>query len=214
MNRRTFHWIQLTTLCSLCCIAFSLAACGLGGPSNSTSIFPSGGTGTTPAAPFSGAMHTYTGMGIRIKYPANWVASSTDGGGTNGGGIRFREPGTTTTFALEILPIPFFSKSAPADAVKNLIPTLQKEGSQTQRVPLAPTATVGGQTWNQAAGTTEVTQGGQPVLIEQVMLATNHPTQPPDARVFILTYTASARAFDPTNTSIFQPMLQSFQFTR
>jgi hypothetical protein len=206
--------MRLITLCSLSCMALSLAACGLGG---SSSNLPSGTTGAIYNPPsttsFSGATRLYTGTGISIKYPANWVIS-TGGNGADGGGVRFSEPGTSTTFTLEILPVPFFSDSAPAGAVKSLIPTLQKEGSQTQTVSVAPTTRVGGQTWNQSAGTTVVTQRGQPVSIEQVMLATNHPIRPPDAKVFVLTYTAPAHTFEQMDASVFQPMLQSFKFTR
>ncbi|HEY1348591.1 MAG TPA: hypothetical protein VGF67_03060 [Ktedonobacteraceae bacterium] len=214
MNRKTAHLMRLITLCSLSCMAVALAACGLGGSSSNLSPLTTGNSHTLPSTgSFSGATRLYTGTGISIKYPANWVIN-TGGNGADGGGVRFSEPGTSTTFTLEILPVPFFSDSAPAGAVKSLIPTLQKEGSQTQTVPIASTTTVGGQTWNQSAGTTVVTQGGQPVSIEQVMLATNHPIHPPGSRVFVLTYTASAQTFEQIDTSVFLPMLQSFKFTR
>ena len=80
-------------------------------------------------------------------------------------------------------------------------------------VPVSPTVTVGGQSWDQAAGTADLSQGGQTASVEQVILATNHPTSPPGARLFIITYTALAQTFDQMNTGTFQPMLQSFKFT-
>jgi hypothetical protein len=156
-------------------------------------------------------MRLYTGLGITVKYPSNWVVD-VKGSEANGGGATFRDPGTLTDFYLQVLPIPF-SDSAPANAVKSLIPALKKEGTQTQTVPVASTVIVGGQTWNQAAGTTDLTQGGQSVFIEQVIIATNHPLHSSNARLFLLTYTAPAQTFDQINSSIFQPMLRSFTFT-
>ena len=124
----------------------------------------------------------------------------------------FQQSLAGTTFYIEILPTPF-DASAPTSAVQGLITSLQKEGTHVKTVSVSPTITVGGQSWDQAAGTFDLTQGGQTVTMEQVMIATNHPTSPPGARLFIITYTAPAQTFDQVNSSTFQPMLQSFKFT-
>jgi hypothetical protein len=208
MNENMSPVVRLITCCSLVCLACALAACDTGGSGGSIlSSIPAGGTTTS----FSGTMHLYTGLGVMVKYPSNWTVD-VKGNGESEGGATFHDPGTLTTFSLQILPIAF-GDSAPADAVNNLIPALKKEGTQTRAVPVASTTTVGGQTWNQAAGTTQLTQGGQSVVIEQVMLATYHPPHSSNARLYVLTYTAPAQTFDQISTSIFQPMLQSLTFT-
>jgi len=208
MNKRTSPLVRLITCCSLVCLACALAACETGGSSGSIlSSIPTGGT----PAPFSGTMRLYTGLGITVKYPSEWTVD-VKGDGQSDGSATFHDPGTLTSLSIQILPIAF-GDSAPADAVKNLIPALQKEGTHTESVPVASTTTVGGQSWNQAAGTTQLTQGGQAVVIEQVMLATYHPPHSSSARLYVLTYTAPAQTFAHTNTSIFQPMLRSLTFT-
>lgn len=208
MNKRTSPLVRLITCCSLVCLACALAACDTGGLNGSTlSSIPSGGT----PAPFSGTMRLYTGLGITVKYPSEWTVD-VKGDGQNNGSATFHDPGALTNLSIQILPIAF-GDSAPADAVKNLIPALQKEGTHTQSLSVASTTTVAGQNWNQAAGTTQLTQGGQAVVIEQVMLATYHPPHSSSARLYVLTYSTTEQTFHQINTSIFQPMLKSLTFT-
>lgn len=209
---RLSHVARPIILCTLFCVSIFLAACSTG--SSSTGIPPKATQKSaipSPTPTLAGAFRVYTGMGITLKYPSNWVMKTANNG-ASGGGVTFQEPLTPTTFYIEILPTPF-DESAPTIAVKSLMIGLQKEGAHARTVPVSPTVTVGGQSWDQAAGTVDLMQNGQTITIEQVMIATNHPTRPPGARLFILTYTGSTQTFDQENRSAFQPILQSFTFT-
>jgi hypothetical protein len=208
MNMRAYHWERLIVLCSLLFVAFFPTACSTGGSSTSTT--PTAVSKPAPTTSSSVVLKTYTGVGFTIKYPSNWTAG-TAGNGKSGGGVTFSNPPAMTTFYIEILPNS--NEAAPTAAVKGLTTGLQTGGKQAKIVPIAPTVTVGGQTWDQAAGTTDLTHSGQTVTIEQVMIATNHPTSSPSPTLFIITYVTPAHTFNQTNTSTFLPMLQSFKFT-
>jgi hypothetical protein len=212
MNTRTYHLERLIALCSLLFVAFFLVACSTG--VSGASVTPTAASKPTPtpspAVSSSEGKQTYTGMGFTVEYPSNLTVNASDNG-SSGGGVMFSDPPAMITFYIEILPNT--NESAPAEAVKGLTASLQKEGQSAKMIPLAPTVTVGGQTWDQAAGTTDLTLGGQTVTMEQVMIATNHPASSPNSRLFIFTYTTSAQMFDQTNATTFQPILQSFKFT-
>jgi hypothetical protein len=212
MNRRDSHVGRRIALCSLLFVAWFLAACSTGGSSiSATPTAASKPTPTpspTPSLPVG--LITYTGMGFTIQHPSNWMVG-TGGSGKSGGGVIFSNLPAMTTFYVEILPNS--NEAAPAAAVKGLTTSLQALGKQAKMLSIAPTVTVGGQTWDQAAGTTELTQSGQTVTIEQVLLATTHPPGAPSRTLFIITYVAPAQTFAQTSSTTFQPMLQSFTFT-
>lgn len=210
---RIYHLARPIILCALFCVSLFLAACSTG--SSSTVVTPTVATRQpiipSPTPSFAVAFRVYTGMGMTLEYPSSWVVHTADNG-TGGGGVTFQEPLTPTTFSIEILSTPF-DASAPTIAVRSLMIGLQKEGTHARTVHVSPTVTVGGQSWDQAAGVVDLAQSGQTITIEQGMLATNHPTRPPGVRLFLLTYTALAQTFEQMNRSAFQPMLQSFTFT-
>lgn len=215
MNMRIHHSERRFALCTMLLVAFFLAACSTGGSGASATPTAASKPTPTPSPTTSSsiALKTYTGMGFTIEYPSNWTVG-TSGNGSSGGGAIFSDSPAMTAFYIETILNPN-GVASPAGVVKTGMSTaLQAMGGKHMKtVSIAPTAMVGGQTWNQAAGTGEHTQGGQTVTLQLVMMATNHPASSPSTKLFIITYVSPAQTFDQTNMTTFQPMLQSFKFT-
>src|SRR5207248_7113381 len=83
-----------------------------------------------------------------------------------------------------------------------------------QKVNIAPTAMVGGDSWDQIAATSDEQISGQtqPVNAELVVMADNHPATSPTARSWQIQYSTYTNDFAQMNAHLFQPMLQSFAF--
>ena len=83
-----------------------------------------------------------------------------------------------------------------------------------QKVDIAPTAMVGGDSWDQIAATSDEQISGQtqPVNAELVVMADNHPATSPTARSWQIQYSTYTNDFAQMNAHLFQPMLQSFKF--
>jgi hypothetical protein len=83
-----------------------------------------------------------------------------------------------------------------------------------QKVDIAPTAMVGGDSWDQIAATGDEPISGQtrPVNAELVVMADNHPAASPTGRSWQIQYTTFTNVFAQMNAHLFQPMLQSFTF--
>ena len=227
MNHRTSHH-HLSShfsgsrlvlgVCSLFLVCL-LAACGSGGASSgTTSASPSAITpaptrqATSAPTQLSSttSLTTYTGNGFRISYPQGWtVVKETTGsvifvdehtGATKGShfAITLGKPGlvhpTSTT-------LNFWQQAFMAQP-------------HYQKVDIAPTAMVGGDSWDQIAATSDEPVSGQtrPVNAELVVMADNHPATSPTARSWQIQYTTFTNDFVQMNANLFQPMLQSFKF--
>lgn len=83
-----------------------------------------------------------------------------------------------------------------------------------QKVDIAPTAAVGGDSWDQIAATGDEQISGQtrPVNAELVVMADNHPATSPTARSWQIQYSTYTNDFAQMNAHLFQPMLRSFKF--
>lgn len=199
------------SLCSLLLVLL-LAACGLGG--GRTGTVPTTTSGTPPAQPTSASatsLKTYTGNGFRIGYPAGWTVKTV---GKAGMAIFFDQQADAaqgSSFAIGINPAG--GAVPPATVLQFALRVFMAEPHYHQ-VAIAPRATVGGDSWEQIAATGDVQIPGQaqPVTYGAVAMADNHPTTSPTARGFSIRYTAEASRFPQIRMSIFQPMLQSFQF--
>jgi hypothetical protein len=83
-----------------------------------------------------------------------------------------------------------------------------------QKVDIAPTAIIGGATWDKIAATGDGQIAGQtePVNVDVVVMADNYLATSPTARSWQIQNSTYTNGFAEMNANLFQPMLQSFTF--
>ncbi len=203
--RHTLRW-TLLMLCSLL-LAVLLIACGGGGTSATSTPTPTP-MPTTPPSPTPPPLTTYTGSGYTIGYPQGWkVKTSSDG-------VTFTDPNGLAYVTVRTAPNP--NGVVTTDTQTSLaIQVFKSSAKNEQKVDIAATAMVGGDTWSQQAATGDITPSGQssPVNVKIVVLADNHPANSSSTKSFVIGYATGTPLFDLANTSVFQPILQSFKFT-
>jgi hypothetical protein len=207
------------SLCSLFLVCL-LSACSLGGGSTGTApTTTSGNTPATtqptsvPAQPTSApaaSLTTYTGDGFSISYPQGWTVIKQ---GTNGVVFLDEHAGATKGSHVAIT----LGKQGlvhPTSTTLNFWQQTFMAEPNYQKVNIAPTAMVGGDSWDQIAATGDEQASGQtqPVNTEQVVMADNHPATSPTARSWQIQYITYTNDFAQMNANLFQPMLQSFTF--
>ncbi len=181
-RKANVKWASL--LLCLLALALVLVACG-----------DSGTTTTTPTPTPSGT--TYTGNGYTLSYPQGWTYKA------EGPAVVFTnssDPNATVTVtAMPALPI------TNADKQLNIaLKALESQPNYKQDSTVPSTASVGGDTWQQAGATSD--KGGQNV--KAVILADQH-----SGKIFVITLTAKTDSYDQVYSSTFKPMLDSFQFS-
>lgn len=195
-----------------------LAACGEGGGSTGTvSTTTSGNTSATPHAtsvpvqPTSApAAHltTYTGQGFTIGYPAGWTI---DKASSSAASVIFIDPTRTIEFIVTVTPNPN-ATSATSVALDPRLQSMQAK-PHYQKVDLAPTTAVGGETWDQIGAIGDLqTYSGQTLSSKVIALAVNRPAHDANTTMYIIQFSAPTKNFDRMESTTFQPMLQSFTF--
>ena len=180
--------------------AMLLVACGGGGSSGSTP------TPTPVLTPTSIRVTPFTGNGYTINYPQGWKATSAFGG------VSFTD--STAIYSLNIMVTPDPNGLNTADSLADTVITGIRGGLKNpQKENVAPTTTVGGETWSQRSASGMTTQNGQRVVVQVVVIVGIHPASSPMSKGFIIVYSATKSLFVQANTTYFQPMLQSFKFT-
>jgi len=185
----------LTTSCLL--LTLLLAACATGGNNNKTvKIEPT----PTPVP-----LTTYQGDGYSIGYPQGWSEKG------KGSLVTFTDPQGLTAFIIEKTPNPN-GTIPPATAVDGGLNGLKSQGTNFQKIAVAPTLTLSGTTWYQGQASADATTNGQTTNLKLVVLSSDHPQSTTSTQTFTLIYSTPTKEFDTTNTQSFQPMLQSFKF--
>ena len=181
-------------------LAMLLVACGGSGSSASSPTPKPLPTPTPiPVTPF-------TGNGYTINYPQAWKTTSAFGN------VSFTD--STAIYRLNIILTPDPNGLNTANALADTAITGIRGGlknPQTENV--APTTTVGGETWSQRSASGMTTQNGQSVVVQVVVIVDIHPASSPMSKGFIIVYSTTKALFVQANTTYFQPMLQSFKFT-
>jgi hypothetical protein len=180
-----------------------------GGNTSATAQPTSAPARPTPAP----AVHliTYTGNGFTISYPQGWtITKGSDGSVT----FIDEHAGATKGTHLGVT----LGKQGfvhPTSTIINFWQQAFMTQPNYKKVDLAPTAKVGGDSWDQIAATSDEQVPGQtqPVNAEEVVMADNHPAPSPTARTWQIQYAAYTNDFAQMNANLFQPMLQSFKFT-
>jgi hypothetical protein len=184
-----------------------LAACGGSGSTGST-----GGSTPTPTATPSPtptpAVTTYTANGYTISYPKDWQQSTTSIG------VTFQDAQGFNAFSIAVAPNPG-GVAQPGAVLDATLASLVKEANMTNPSPAnVPTsASMAGETWTQKGTTGTISKGGLSAPSEIVILATNHPANAANTKVYELIYAGPLVGSTLLDQQIFQAMLASFKFT-
>lgn len=193
--KHTSRWTPL----ALCCLilAVLLAACGGSTPAQAAPPTPA----ATPV-PMTGI----AGNGFTMNYPQGWQTSRSGAHLTT-----LTNSGGTDSFAITVAPSPNSTISSDTlvnTAIKEQMATLR--GAQKVSVP--STVTVGGASWNQQSVSGTQRLNAADTVIQSVVIATVYPGKTPRSKGYTIIYRGPQSSFAQTNTSYFQPMLQSFKF--
>jgi hypothetical protein len=216
MKRPTKQAVQplIAGICGIG-LAFLLVACQTGsgpGGTTSTPTAPPPTLAPTPSptpSPTPAADVTYKGNGYTIDYPKGWqVMTGSDGF------VSFSDLQGVAYLAIRTQPNPEGAISS-SQLVELGLQVFQAQARNYQRVDIAPTTKVGGETWSQGAATGDITPEEQnaSVTVKTVVTATNHPPNALSTNGFTIAYGTDQHLFDQAKVSLFQPMLQSFTFT-
>jgi hypothetical protein len=151
-------------------------------------------------------MATITGNGYTMSYPQSWQISR-----SGARLVTLTNNGGADVFTITVVPSP--NSTINADSIVNTAVKAQMAIlKDSQKVSVPATVTVGGATWNQqsVSGTQRVNAAN--TVVQSVVIGTVHPGNTPTSRAYTITYRAPQASFAQTNTSYFQPMLQSFKF--
>jgi hypothetical protein len=207
------------SLCSLLLVLL-LAACSVGGGSTGTAPTTTSGNTSATTQPTSvpaqstsapaASLTTYTGDGFSISYPQGWTVIKQ---GTNGVVFLDERAGATkgSHFAIQLGQQGLVH---PTSTTLNFWQKAFMAEPNYQKVDIAPTAMVGGDSWDQIAATGDEQIPGQTQSMntEKVVMADNHPATSPTARSWQIQYITYTNGFAQMNASLFQLMLQSFKF--
>jgi hypothetical protein len=193
--RHTSRWTPL----ALCCLILAVLLTACGGTTPAQAAPP---TPTATPVPMTGIV----GNGFTMNYPQGWQISRS---GTFN--MTLTNNGGADSFAISVVPSP--NSSISADSLVNARVKAQMailRGAQKVSVP--PTVTVGGASWSQQSVSGTQRLNAANIVMQSVILATIHPGNTPRSRGYTIVYQAPEASFAQTNTSYFQPMLQSFKF--
>ncbi|MDQ2903025.1 MAG: hypothetical protein ABI456_06835 [Ktedonobacteraceae bacterium] len=204
----TLRWSSLV-LCSLLLVL--LTACG-GSTSTPTTATPTSASSNPSPAPTiapttaSANLTTYTADGYTIGYPQGWHVKK-----GSGNLVTFSDALGVSTLVIE-----FTANPNAIVPTSTIISTTEKaltsNGKNFQKVNGTSKTTIAGDNWDQSSATEDATVNGQTQNVKYVVLADNHPASSSSTRLFVIFYGTLTSLFDQTNSSSFQPMLQSFKF--
>jgi hypothetical protein len=205
------HLLGVLASC-LSCI-FLLTACDLFGSSSppaTPAASPGSPTSTATAASTSPLnLATYTGDGYTIGYPKDWHVDT-----SQPGFVTFSDPQGIAYLSVHVQANPNGLVST-RDQVALGLALFKSRVTHYQRINMASTTTVGGESWTQGGATGDLTVKGQPAPVpaKVVVIADNHPANAPTTVGFTIAYATAQAVFDLAYEGEFQPMLQSFKFT-
>jgi len=193
--RHTSRWTPL----ALCCLTFAVLLTACGGTTSQQAVPPKPTATSVP-------MTSVAGNGFTINYPQGWQISRSGAHLTT-----LTNSGGTDSFSIAVVPSP---KSAiSADTLMNTAVKAQMVAlKDAQKVSVPPTVTVGGTSWNQQSVSGTQRLNAADIVVQPVVLATVHPGDTPTSKGYTIIYRAPQASFAQSNTSYFQPMLQSFKF--
>jgi hypothetical protein len=197
------HWLSFSVISLL--LALLVTACGGSSATSTPTPTPTPSPSPAPSQNFV----TYNGNGYTINYPQGWSVTKGDAGL-----VTFKDPSGIAYLYVEVIPNP--NGIVPAsNQVNTGLEVFKSKSKNYQKVDIAPTTTLAGDTWSQGAATGDVVPSGQTsaVTAKTVIIADNHPASSPSTKGYSIAYVTGQQVFELANTTVFQPMLQSFKFS-
>lgn len=215
MQQQLRFRILISGLCSVALLLLLSACQWNGGPQNATSTptpspMPTFTPTPTPSpTPIVATLEPYKGNGYTISYPKGWTVSV----GTDNI-VSFTDPTGLLSMTITVQPNAQGATSSD-NLVASALQVFQTQASDYQQLTIAPTTTIGAETWSQGAATGNVSVTGQvaPVTMKDVVVADNHSTSTSTTMGYTIAYSANVQDFSFIDQGYFQPMLQSFMFT-
>jgi hypothetical protein len=178
----------LVLLC-ICALTLFLVGCGDSGET----------ANPTPTTSLTG--QTYKGDGYTVSYPLGWTYAA------QGSAVVFKgvtDP--TATLTISVTPATPITN---LDTVFAAAEALAKNNAGYQQDTTLPSqVSIGGDSWKQSGGTYNDQNN---VHTKSVILADQHPAS--TGNIFVITLTAKADSYSQADSTGFQPILQSFNFT-
>lgn len=201
------RWMALL----FCVIIFTvlLTACGGGSTTSNPTPTPTTAAKASPTTPPSPtpSSRTYSGNGFSLSYPQGWQAMT-----AKKSEVDFVDPTGNYAFTVVFVPDPN-GLAGPDILMTAEINTLKASVKNPQTANVPSSVTVGGDKWLQKSLTGQVSVGGQNVPGQVIMLVDVHPAHATTSMSYSILLSGPKVAFDTTNASDFQPILQSFKFT-
>lgn len=182
-----------------------LAACGGSGSTSSSNTIPTPKPPTPTPTP-AVTMQTYTGTSFSISYPQGWQKSASSNQ------VTFADPVSKNIVTIVTVANPAGTQSASALADATLPPIEKALLSNAKTATVAPTVTVGGDTWAQRSATGELALTDPGTQGTLVMLIDNHPANAANTLAYEIYYYGPSATFTQADVLAFQPMLQTFKF--
>lgn len=193
------------SLCTLVLVIL-LAACG--GTGGATTSTPTPTPTPQPPAPTptpAVVMQTYTGTHFSISYPTGITESA------SGNQATFVDPVGKNIMTIITLANPGGALTASTIADQTMPAFNQSLLKNGKTATIAPTASVGGDTWVQRSSTGELAITDPGVQGTMVALFDTH-TVGGTSMIFEIVYYGPTATFEQANTLAYQPMLQTFKF--
>lgn len=209
LSRKRIAHKALLVFCFLA-LALSVAACGDQRSASSPPVMPAAPTQntfqlTTPPPVATVTFQVYTGNGLSLNYPQNWVVRSA------GALVSLSDASGTYNMTVNFQPNANGQVTANQLANTNLA-SIKKTLSHPQSIAVSPTISLAGTTWSQRAVSGTTLSNGVQVEREVIVLATNHPAHAADTRGVVLIYMGVKQSFTQASHTYFTPMLRTFKF--
>jgi hypothetical protein len=196
-------WVSIL-LCMLALTLF-LGACSNGqGTTGNAASAPTPTPTPTPTPIPTPTGTAYSGTGFTLTYPKGWkeVNQSAATGETYefGASGASSNTGLTVTVSAPVQTVDIDAAlAAGITELKGIFTNFQQDNS------IASTTTIAGDSWKQEGGTGD-SQGQH---LKAVVLVDHHAA---NNRLYVIVIIDNASTFDQDQTTIFQPILQSFKF--
>ena len=185
-------------------LVMMLAACGSSGSIASSTPTSKPATPTPSPTPSPTPTGTYIGTNFSMSYPPGVQERQVDG-------LVTFDLDANNSMTIEYQPNPNGALST-NELAQTFIKVFEKATfSSSEPATIAPTATVGDDSWVQISATgTLLLDPGTPGTL--VLLADNHPANAANTNSYLIVYSGPTATWSQSN-AVFQAMLQSFKFS-
>lgn len=160
---------------------------------------------STPPPVATVSFQVYTGIGLSLRYPQNWVVR------TAGTVVSLSDASGTYNMTVSLTPNAHGQLTASQLADTNLA-SVKTTLSNPQPVAMPSSVKLAGTSWSQRAVSGTTLSNGTQVEREVIILAANHPAHATSTKGVVLIYMGVKQTFAQARNTYFIPMLQTFTF--